>query len=167
MNHLFFLAPLAAIALSVSQLEATIFLDDVMTKEDQKKTGVSTLSYQQRMSLEKWLNEHVTMKSEITPQETTTRSLSININNGQKILLSDNTLWEVSPDDISTSSIWITPFPVQVSPSGNPDYPSLLINVNTGARVKARQISNQPPPAEPAQPAPTPQVQPLPPSSSS
>ena len=151
---------LAALFLTTS-LQAEFLLDQIMTKEDQKKTGISTLHYQQRLALEKWLNEHMVVKSQVTHASPVTRSLSININNGQKILLSDNTLWEVSPDDIGTSSVWITPFPVQVEPSGNTDYPSYLININTGARIKARQISTETPPATPPSP---PQAQPLPPS---
>jgi len=138
-----------------------IILDEVMTREEQKKTGVDRLNFQQKVALENWLNQMFVLKAApVNPQAPL--SLSINIDNGQKIQLSDNTLWEVAPGDVPTSALWITAFPVKIIPSNDLNYPFLIINTNTSASVKARkvQVPTTPPPVvvpgvQPAAPAPT------------
>lgn len=162
---------IAIAAIHVSTTYADILIDDVMTREDQKKTGVANLSLKQKIALEAWINDHFILKDQPKHNAEIARSLSININNGEKLLLSDNSLWEIDPKDRSVASVWITPFPVNILPSGDKDYPSLIVNINSGATVKARQIPNQqldtPPPAqqpetpfviEPQQPAAAPQA---------
>ncbi len=75
----------------------TILIEDVMSKEEQKKTGVSQLNFNQKRALEAWLNENFVLK---TKKETTplARTLSLNIDNGKELQLSDNTIWEVNPE---------------------------------------------------------------------
>ena len=131
--------------LSALTLQAQIILDQVMSKEEQKKTGVANLSANQKIALEAWLNQTFVLKQ---PDKTTNAqlSLSINIDNGQKLQLSDNSIWEVSPNDVPTAAIWITPFPIKISQSNDPDYPYLLVNTTTGQSVKARKVSTSIPP---------------------
>jgi hypothetical protein len=128
-----------------SQLHAQIILEEVMSKEDQKKTGIANLSRHQKIALEAWLNQNFILKTKEHSSQSEL-SLSLNINNGQKIELSDNSLWEIAPNDVSISAVWITPFPVKITPSGDPDYPCLIVNLNSGVSIKARQI---PPSATP------------------
>ncbi|MES2122613.1 MAG: hypothetical protein V4492_07550 [Chlamydiota bacterium] len=145
-----------------SPLCADILLDNVMTKEEQKKTGITSLSFQQKVALEAWLNKNCIMKAEtLEAPKKGGLSMSININNGQKLMLSDNSLWEVNPNDIDVASVWITPFPIQMSPSNDPQYPMLLTNTLTGVSVRARKSSenaeNPPSPTAPVPPTlPTP-----------
>lgn len=129
------------IALLLSPLQAQIVLDEVMSKEDQQKTGVASLSRAQKLALETWLNKNFVEKNvkEVAQPEL---SLSINIDHGQKLQLSDNSLWEIAPNDVQTSAVWITPFPVKITPSGDLDYPCLIVNLNSGASVKARPASS-------------------------
>lgn len=124
-----------------TSLSALIMLDDVMSQEDQKKTGVSKLTYQQKFALEEWLNKNCVMKNVKKVQTEKQLFLSINIDGGQKIQLSDNSIWQISPDDIPTASTWITPIPIQIVPSNYPDYPSLLVDAQTGVSIKAKNIS--------------------------
>ncbi len=131
---------LTMFVMTLSQLQAQIILDEVMSRDEQKKTGVATLSRTQKTALEAWLNQNFVLKSkeEAPPPQQSELSLSINIDNGQKIELSDNSLWEIAPSDVPTSAIWITPFPVKIIPSGDPDYPCSIVNLNSGVSVKAR-----------------------------
>jgi len=141
-----FLFALSGIALTFSQLCADrIVIEDVMTREEQRETGFDTLSQHQKIQLEAWVNRTFVLKN--TPAEKESQLyLSINIENGQKLQLSDNSVWEISPDDVSQAAIWVTSFPVKIVPSNNPKYPSLIVNTNSGASVKARKLpaSTQP-----------------------
>jgi hypothetical protein len=119
-----------------------------MSQEDQKKTGVANLSYKQKYYLENWINKTFVLKTEQTspeaPQKTeeaekTPLSLSINIDNGQKVELSDNSVWIIAPQDQAISANWLIPFPVTVTSNDDPNYPFTITNVNTGASVKARK----------------------------
>jgi hypothetical protein len=135
-----FLIAMASFALlSIQLYSGQILLDDVMTKEEQKKTGVKKLTYAQKVALESWLNKNFTLKTK-TEETTPELTLSINIEDGRKLELSDSSIWEVAPNDISTAAIWLTPFPIKIAPSNDPEYPYLLINAYSGASVKARKV---------------------------
>ena len=158
-RSIFFIA-LSGISLLTSAASAQdILLDEVMTKEEQKKTGVYNMTMQQKVELEAWINRTFILKPAATSQ-VSGLSLSININNGQKIQLSDGSLWEVAPRDVPTAAAWLTPFPINILPSNDPNYPTMLVDVQTGASVKARQVTSaatapsQPstPPTAPAAP---------------
>ena len=123
-------------------LHADFLLDQVMPQDVQKQTGVANLSLQQKIALENWLNENFVLKTAAEKTKAIKRFLSINIDNGNKLLLSDNSLWQVSPDDVSISGTWLTPVQIDIKSSNNPDYPCLLINTTSGSSVKARQIPN-------------------------
>ncbi len=144
MRHTVFALALTTLAIIISQLQAQIILDEVMSRDEQKKTGVANLSSTQKVALEAWLNNNFVLKSKEEAEAPQTElSLSINIDNGQKLELSDNSLWEIAPGDVPTSAVWITPFPVKIAPSGDPNYPCLIINPNSGVSVKARRIPSQ------------------------
>lgn len=120
-------------------LAGDILLDSVMSPEEQRSMGINKLSPLQKMQLENWLNNTFILK----PSQTSTSKplfLSLNIDNGKKIQLSDNSLWEIDPADVKTSIVWITPFPVVIQPSDSVDYPVLIINETTGNKVKAKKV---------------------------
>ncbi len=159
MNRSIFFVALSGISLLISPASAQdILLDDVMTKEEQKKTGVYNMTMQQKIELEAWINRTFILKP-VTTAQASGLNLSININDGQKLQLSDGSIWEIAPSDVPTAAVWITPFPVNVLSSNDPTYPSLLVNAQSGASVKARQIAGPATPptqnATPASPSPT------------
>lgn len=123
---------------------ATFLLNDVMSLEEQQKTGVANLTPDQRAELELWLNLNFIPKP-VTPPPPSVKqapvTLSENLNNGKQLRLSDGSLYEVSPDDVGLTGFWITPFEVKILPSRDATYPVLLVNTNTGTAVKAKQIS--------------------------
>lgn len=154
-RSLFFLS-LATITLAFSHLHSKqIILEDVMTKEEQTKTGITKLSLKEKIQLENWLNRTFILKAQDQPTQAQL-FLSININNGQKIQLSDESIWEIAPNDTQTAAVWITPFPVKLVPSNDPDYPFLIVNTNTGISVKARKLAKVTPPVETAPTSETP-----------
>jgi hypothetical protein len=124
-----------------TSLPATIILDDVMTREDQYRTGVDKLKAPQKAALESWLNKNFIPKKS-APQDKKL-FLSVNLESGKKLLLSDGTTYEIYPADVITTSVWLTPFPISVSSSGDITYPFMLTNVNTNVSVKARQVMPQ------------------------
>lgn len=142
---------------SFSPLFGTLLLDDVMSKSVQEQTGVADLSPNQKKALEVWINDTFVLKnqSEQTP-EPSHLYLSINLNNGQQLQLSDGSIWDVNPNNIPIASTWITPFPIVISQSPNPAYPILLTNKNTGASIQVRKSTNP----STNQPAPPPVVAP-------
>ncbi len=142
MRYTLALLLLATTALSGGQ----ILLDEVMSKQDQKETGVSSLTYKQRLRLEAWLNDKCLMKTSqeslTTPSQPDKQELTValNIQGGRRIQLSDESLWEIAPNDIPNASFWVLPIPIRIAPSNDPNYPMLLINQNSGISVRARQV---------------------------
>jgi hypothetical protein len=121
---------------------ALILIDDVMTKEEKIRTGISKLNHQQILALEDWLNENFTLKTRSQDAKPAQEDLylSENLNDGKRIRLSDGSLYEVAPSDVRYSALWLTPFPLKIVNSNDPAYPYKLVNTNTGFGVKARQI---------------------------
>lgn len=154
-KKLLMVSAIAAILIQTTPSFALILLDEVMSKDIQKKTGVYNLSPMQKAALEDWLNANFEMKSSKLKQEVPEVMLSINIDAGRKLQLSDGTIWEVDPTDVAQSSVWITPFPMRIVPSDSADYPFFLVNKTSGASVKARKVmpGSQPAPTMPSQPA--------------
>ncbi len=146
---------LTVCVISLSSLQATIILDEVMSQDEQKKTGIDRLSRHQKLAFEAWLNQTFILKTEAEKSESSPLSLSINIDHGHKLQLSDNSIWEIDPADKNTAAGWITPIPVKIGSSKNSAYPYLLINATSGVSVKARIPQHTPPPPHPV-PAPQP-----------
>ncbi len=119
-----------------------IILDDVMSPEEQKKTGINRLSYKEKEELEAWLNKNFMPKQKQQVQPTTL-TLSININDGHQLLLSDGTSWEIDPQDYSVSKDWLAPIPIVIKASNNQQYPRYLVNKTTGIKVRAKQMPCQ------------------------
>lgn len=139
--------------LSTNQLLA-VSLEQMMTPADKEKTGYSSLTASQRQALDTWVGQHFAPKSSTAQGakkdnsriEYSKLSLSLNVDNGQRLILSDNSEWQVSPDDVDTASAWLSPVVIQIMPSDNPIYTQKLVNLDAGTWVKVKRIT--PPPAE-------------------
>ncbi len=137
---------------------ALFLLDSVMDKETQKQTGVINLTTNQRIALENWLNQNFELKQ---PQEEKVKEsqlfLSINIDAGRKLQLSDGSTWEVAPTDVAQASVWITPFPIRITQSSDLNYPYLIVNKISGISIKVRPATaadQTAPQSNPAVPSP-------------
>jgi hypothetical protein len=128
--------------LSLPAAFAQILLDDVMSDEEQHRTGVFYLNHNQRAELETWLNDNFVLKTQQQPKQAPQElTLAENINNGHQLRLSDGSLYEIAPSDVTRAAGWITPFPIQVVPSGDPNYPFKIVNTNTGNSLKAKLLT--------------------------
>lgn len=131
----------------LTQLSARIYLEDVMSQEEQLKTGVYNLNHDQKLELENWINNTFVLKnSTMAPNEEPIATLTFDLvlANGKFVQLSDQSLYEISPDDIPKTAVWLLPFPIALKASGNADYPVLLVNQNTGESVKGKKVSVSP-----------------------
>lgn len=135
-----------------------LLLDEVMSIEEQKRTGVAYLTPNQKIALEQWVNKNCNCPStkNVNKEEHQALYLSINIDNGREIQLNDNSIWEVDPRDYLISEAWLTSFPIKIIPSDDPDFPFLLVNKSTGVSVRVRKGIAPPPTPIPAPLAPVP-----------
>ncbi|NGX47375.1 MAG: hypothetical protein K1000chlam3_00748 [Chlamydiae bacterium] len=127
----------------VVPIYAKIILDDVMTNEQMERTGVDQLNYSQKMALQEWVNDNFDSKEGRPRQGKEQLYLSLNIDEGAKLELSDGSTYEIAPEDHLYSSYWITPFPIMLGKSDNRKYPVKITNMNTGTSVSGKQISTR------------------------
>lgn len=137
---------LALLLLAAAPVSGLFLLDDVMTQEEQQKTGIARLTAEEKQELTLWLNLTFIPKPQQAAASTPSKAtenlyLSENIDNGKRLRLNDGSLYEISPEDEGLTGFWITPFPIKITESHDPNYPYLIINVNTGTGVKAKQIT--------------------------
>ncbi len=64
--------------------------------------------------------------------------LDINMNGGQRLLLNDASLWDVDPEDLEISRLWLSPFPMQITLGGSDLYPYLIINTQSQEKIKVK-----------------------------
>lgn len=124
--------------LNSDKLIGLIKLNDVMTQDEQKKTGISQLSEMQKQELEKWMNDKFVLKmshSEITPL-----TLQQNLQSGAQLEFSDGSIYEIAPSDRSKTIFWLTPIEMKIAQSNDPMFPALLTNTLTGVSVRAKQV---------------------------
>ncbi|MBS0625471.1 MAG: hypothetical protein JSS32_05420 [Verrucomicrobia bacterium] len=133
---------LLLLALLPLSLLATETLDYDMTKQERKQTGVYKLSDKEKAALQRWIDNHYEKRSQplegaISGKHAT---LQENLQNGKYIRLSDNSLWNVHPQDTPISQGWITPVDILVTQSGDSNYPYKLTNSVTGSSIRARHV---------------------------
>lgn len=123
---------------NADKLIGLIKLTEVMSQDEQIKTGVSQLSETQKQALEKWMNEKFVLKT----AQLTTHPLTLqqNLQNGSQLELSDGSLYEIAPSDRSKTTFWITPITLTITTSNDPMYPALLTNTLSGVSVRAKQL---------------------------
>jgi hypothetical protein len=124
----------------VTTLAFSADLDSMMSSKDKKNTGYDSLTPEEKKNLNRWISEH--FSSHPDPIGSIPLSLSINIDNGRKLQLSDGSFWEIDPVDQKTSSVWLTPFPLEITPSDSKTYPFTIQNLTSQESVKARKASS-------------------------
>jgi len=140
----------AMLMLSAQSFAATN-LDQQMSLQEKQQTGVVNLTLKQKQALASWIDKNYVpvgantqMPNQAPSQAPSTNSdltLSVNVQNGQQIILSDGTRWQIHPQDVKTSSVWLTPVPIMVMPGSDPSYPYVLTNQSTNQSVRAKQIA--------------------------
>lgn len=78
------------------------------------------------------------------PQEADNQlHVSINVEDGTHLKLSDGSSYEIAPDDRFYAAYWVTPAPITLGKSGDPDYPVKLTNTQTGTSVRGKPIDTK------------------------
>ena len=122
-----------------SKVLGTMRLNEVMTVDEQKKTGVAGLSDIQKKELESWINDKFVLKTTNTPAAQQIY-LQQNMQSGAQLMLSDGSIYEVAPTDRSKTVFWLTPIAIMIEPSGDPNYPSKITNTLTNVSVSGKMV---------------------------
>lgn len=120
---------------------SVIQLDQVMTPEEQKQTGVSNLTPAQKQQLEEWINSKFVPKPKESPPKVIPH-LAENLQGGSILKMSDGREFHISPADTNKTQFWITPVELKIEESDDPNYPVKITNPLTGTSVKAREVSH-------------------------
>ncbi len=123
----------ATTVLYSSKVLGTMRLSEVMSMDEQKKTGVAALSDAQKTQLESWLNDKFVLKP--TMVAASPIYLEQNMQSGAQLMFSDGSIYEIAPTDRSKTVFWLTPIAVTIEPSGDPNYPSKITNTLTKVSV--------------------------------
>lgn len=139
-NRLFYTLTLSSFTFLFS--EPTIpSINDIMSIEDQTTTGVIRLTQEQKMALAKWIVDHGCYKKEQVEDTIHALKVSLNVEGGRLIQLSDNSVYEIAPKDREITSTWISAIPIKVESSKDASYPFYLKNLNNGVKVLAKRSS--------------------------
>lgn len=124
--------------------------DADMSVQEQRQTGLSKLTPQEKAALDEWIGAHYTKKAVPTapsPKKNGKQkgpSLQDNLQAGRFVGLTDGSVWEIRPSDTPITAGWITQVEIKVQPSGDKTYPFTLTNSLTGSAVLARKAANPP-----------------------
>ncbi len=110
-------------------------LGEMMPLSVQKDTGVIRLKQHEKAALASWL--YTNFFEERSHEKNLT--VSINIDGGKKLQLSDESIWTINPSDVSITSTWISDIKVKIYPSGDTTYPYFIVNTRTNRAVKAKR----------------------------
>ena len=135
MKRFITLITLAAIPLAANDAPPSN-LEEYIPYTVQQQYGLTQLSQEQRNQIASWLKEK---KVEI-PQSRTSY-LSLNIASGSYIQLQDGTVWEIKPSDRIQSQGWLSTVKIEISSSGDKDYPYRLYNIDSRTAVSAKKVS--------------------------
>ncbi len=83
-------------------------------------------------------------------------TINENLHGGRVLRLNDNSMWEVAPKDVNYTQLWVTPFEVRVTHTGNSDYPYTLTNETSNTSVRVRHVETMNPSDLPKEPPPPP-----------
>lgn len=134
-----------------AQSFAATNLDQQMSLQEKQQTGVVNLTMKQKQALAGWIDKNYVLIGSSTqmpnqapsqaPSTDSNLTLSVNVQNGQQIILSDGTRWQIQPQDVKTSAVWLTPVPILVMQGTDPNYPYVLTNQSSNQSVRAKQIA--------------------------
>lgn len=132
-----------ALVFAANAPKQKLALDKLMTKEEQKATGVSKLSVQEWAALEDWLTRFaMAVATEVAKKSGTYAGVgqkhwvSKKIDSGAFVKLEDGSLWQISPIDKINTMPWLPTDTVVVIESRNPQYPYKLVGERDAAEAK-------------------------------
>ena len=114
-------------------------LENYMSLEDQKTTGVIRLTTEQKNALASWLGKHGCFSLVNEEDMIHALKISINVYGGKIIQLSDNSVYEIAKEDQIISAGWLSAIPIKVTSSNDENYPFVLTNLRNRTFVKAKK----------------------------
>ena len=127
--------------MSILLLAAVLTTFDLkMSDNEMQTTGISRLTVQERRALENWIEDHYEKKVPLQSKKKDPQ-LQDNLKGGQYIRLTDESIWEINPDDRLISQSWVTQIEIRVSEYDDEEYPFILTNSLTGSSVKAQKVT--------------------------
>lgn len=114
-------------------LVATLSFDANMSEKELKETGLSKLTVEERLNLRTFVDKHYTSKTKIKGP-----ILHEVLKGGKYVRLSDQSLWEIEPQDTLLTQSWITAIEIKITENADQEY--TLTNSLTGTSVKARKV---------------------------
>ncbi|HEX2582712.1 MAG TPA: hypothetical protein VHL30_01200 [Chlamydiales bacterium] len=118
---------------------AAAAFDADMSSQEKKNTGIYKLSDQEKTALQEWVDN-----SYNKPSKKNNPSLMENLYNGSYIRLTDNSTWNIRPQDRAIAQGWISQVEIVITPSGNTEYPSKLTNSVSKSSVLAKKVDSLP-----------------------
>ena len=129
-----------------------ITIDMVMSKIQQKETGISTLNSRQRENLEKWLINYTLNVMKISnpgsgvsnyyPGIGSGHWISKKSNNGEIITLEDGSIWKINSMDKLYTMLWLPITNITVLESRSPigEFKYILYNTDDGEKALAKYL---------------------------
>ena len=129
-------------------------LDQIMTKADQTRTGVSRLTAAERRELEKWMTQFAINAMKLAQGQAQGGGKAPGayrgganghwikkvIERGSMVQLEDGSIWQISPLSKVDSILWLVTEQIVVTRSDNPLYPYKLINTDGKSSAEAKLI---------------------------
>lgn len=131
-------------------------LDQIMSKADQKKTGVSKLTATERNELEKWMTQFAIDAMKLAQGQGQAGAakppgvyrggakghwIKKVIERGSMVQLEDGSIWQISPLSKVDAILWLVTEQIVVTSSENPLYPYKLINTDGQSSAEVKLIS--------------------------
>jgi hypothetical protein len=144
------LAVLVLGCLTLAQAPTLVLsIDQVMTIQEQRDTGISTLSPSQRSALDEWLNRYTqNVLRAVSNSGSIGRYAGVGTGhwisevsgNGAYIKLEDDSMWEINEIDRIDTAIWLPVSNITVIVSKRPvgDFKYELINTDDGEKALAQ-----------------------------
>ncbi|MGM0440550.1 MAG: hypothetical protein ACQEP8_05510 [Chlamydiota bacterium] len=132
---------LLVLPLFLNPVSQSTTIDDWMTKVDQKRTGIEKLSDSEKKALVQWLETNFT--KEVLEQGDAFLSIEDIDNDGQFILLSDDSKWMIREEDRQVSQWWKPGQRVKFFSSEDRQYPIIMVLQATDENLHVR-LSSKP-----------------------
>lgn len=148
-----------------SQQRVVLAFDQIFPPSMQQAMGLSKLTPGEKEVLRQHVESLLIIASTMSPDSANTSDeqppkdttrvadpssaakhwISKNIDNGEFILLEDNSLWQIDPLDKIDAMLWlpISNISIVESNTGSPGYDYLLINTDDGEKVHAKYIGKR------------------------
>jgi len=142
-----------------AQPAPVITMDEVMTGEQLRTSGVASLTPVQRAALDRWLSEYTVKviqfaKGSDRPDTPGPGSyagssgghwIKSRVDNGAIIILEDASMWEINAIDRIDTALWLPISNVTILKASSPlgDYKCTLINTDDSEKALAKYLGKQ------------------------